>query len=87
MEWHNNDCLRIYYHHLVYLIINSKNMLSLFNKKNNNVQKIVSSASKDCTNDPDCPMCHVSSDVVQQLKNEGKPKQKKDASASNKCCN
>ncbi len=31
----------------------------------------VSTPKRECNNDPDCPMCHVSDDIVKQLQANG----------------
>ena len=55
-------------------------MFKLFQKKNSKQQI----QKKDPSQDDDCPMCHVSEDVIKSLKEE-KP-QEKQAGEKHSCC-
>jgi len=33
----------------------------------NKKEKAPEQKKKDCTNDPDCPMCHISQDTLEKL--------------------
>lgn len=51
-------------------------MFNLFKKKTDNKKAGGAGAAKNCDDDPDCPMCHVSAETVEQLKKNADAKTK-----------
>ena len=57
---------------------NNKNMFKVFTKNKNNKEHENKKAKsvKDCSGDPDCPMCHISPETLKTLQQPATAKQK-----------